>query len=225
MSRTHRNEILKRLMVSLWGMVTLILVFIIGLLFNEMIKSGQDPLTAFTNQNIRVAAKITEDRSATTRETKRILLYFASNNARTLVAEEHRIEFTDALAENFRTILQNLIAGPQTDLLPILPASTKIRGLYILENGEMVIDFSRELISQQARPRSASLESLMIYGIVNTLTQANLQQDTSQTIRTIRFLFEGAPPEENFSAHIDLSEPVARNIEWIAGPPKRASNE
>lgn len=221
MSATHRNEILKRFMLAIWGIVTLILVFCIALLINEMIKSGQDPLNAFTNQNAQVTAKITQNKPTTTRKTQQILLYFASNDARTLVAEKQQIEFTDTLVENCRATLQNLIAGPQTNLTPILPPSTKIRGLYLLENGEMVIDFSRELISQHARTKSATLESLMVYGIVNTLTQTNLQQETANNIQRVRFLFEGAPPQENFPAHIDLSEPIEPNNEWLAAPPER----
>lgn len=225
MSATHRNEILKRFMLSIWGIVTLILVFCIALLINEMIKSGQDPLNAFTNQNAQVTAKSTQNKPTTIRKTQQILLYFASNDARTLVAEKQQIEFTDTLIENCRATLQNLIAGPQTNLTPILPPSTKIRGLYLLENGEMVIDFSRELISQHARTKSATLESLMIYGIVNTLTQTNLQQETANNIQSIRFLFEGAPPQENFPAHIDLSEPIEPNNEWLPARPERFAHD
>jgi spore germination protein GerM len=205
-------------MLTAWGMVTLILAICIALLVNEMIKSGQDPLNAFKNQNAQVAAKVIESTQNTSRQTREVLLYFAEANTRSLVPEKQHIELTDSVVENCRAALQNLIAGPQTDLTPILPAATKIRAMYLLDNGELIVDFSRELISSHARTKSASLESLLVYGVVNTLTQSNLQQATAQRIEKVRFLFEGAPPQENFPAHIDLSGPVAPNREWIARP-------
>jgi len=109
-----------------------------------------------------------------------------------------------------------LIQGPRDILTPILPAATKIRALYLLDSGELVIDFSRELQSEHARFKSASLESLMIYGVVNTLMQSVLQSKTDPPIRQVRFLVEGSPPQEVFPSHIDLSEPVKADPRWSA---------
>ncbi len=111
-----------------------------------------------------------------------------------------------------------LIAGPRDILTPVLDASVKVRALYLREDGELVVDFSRELQSKHSRFKSASLESLMLYAIVNTVTQTALRAGDDPIVRTVRILIEGMPPTEAYPAHLTWAEPVAPDARWVSSP-------
>ena len=96
------------------------------------------------------------------------------------------------------------------------PASAKVRAVYLLPDGELVVDFSYELA--QDHQKSTSAEALLVYGVANTLTQAAVKGEREQAVRTVRFLVEGSTPHEWFECHLDLSEAVAPNPRWIQTP-------
>jgi hypothetical protein len=204
-----RRRALFRVLLSVWAFVTLVLLLCVVLLAVEMTRQGHDPLAAVqgTKPDAPVPAPTVESGAS-----KEVTLFFAGADGRDLVAQPARIEITDSTSENCRHALEALIHGPGAPLTPLLPASTKIRGLYLLESGTLVADFSMELEAELKRVRSASVESLLIYGIVNTLTQPALQAAHENavpvTVKSVRFLIEGAPPRETFPAHADLSLPV-----------------
>lgn len=204
-----RRRALFRVLMSVWALVTLVLLLCVVLLAVEMTRQGHDPLAAVqgTKTEAPVPAPAVEPGAS-----KEVALIFAGADGRDLVAQPARIEITDSTSENCRHALEALIRGPNAPLTPLLPASTKIRGLYLLENGTLVVDLSMEVEAELKRVRSASVESLLIYGIVNTLTQPGLQvaheNAAPVAVKSVRFLIEGAPPRETFPAHADLSQPV-----------------
>lgn len=217
MTNAVHRSILKRLALSIWGLATLVLFFCVVLLAKEMIDTGRDPLSYLRAPAAPDATPPeARYRPQLPPAAQEVALYFGSIDARHLAPEIHLIGVTDSTVENCRHALQELIQGPRDILTPILPATAKIRALYLLDNGELVIDFSRELQSEHMRLKSASLECLMIYGVVNTLMQSALQSKTDPPIRQVRFLVEGSPPQEGFPSHIDLSEPVKADPRWSA---------
>ncbi|MDQ1257124.1 MAG: hypothetical protein QG656_1726, partial [Candidatus Hydrogenedentes bacterium] len=155
------------------------------------------------------------DTVATTEE---VLLFFSDAQGNQLIAEPRRIEFTDSTAENCRNALNALIAGPQETgtVWPVVSPGVKVQALYLLEGGELVIDFSRELFEEHKNVQSASFEALLVYGIVQTLTQDAVKGPKDQAVSRVRFLMEGAPPP--FPAHLDVSSPIAPDRRWVAAP-------
>jgi hypothetical protein len=144
-----------------------------------------------------------------------VLLYFADEDGRLLVPETRRIEYRDSTVENCRQVLEAVIEGSREGLAPVVSEATRVRALYLLDGGELVVDLSREL--ELGQPKSASSEALMIYGIVNALTQPALRSPSEKDagVRRVRFLFEGSPPHESFPAHLDLGQPVGPDHRWI----------
>jgi hypothetical protein len=214
----RRRSAVRRVLLSVWAFVTLVLVFCVILLAVEMVRQGQDPLASVKKTAPgAIPPPISGMEAAATKD---ITLFFASADGRQLAPELGRIDFADSTVENCHKALEALIRGPREPLTPILPSSTKIRGMYLLDQGELVLDLSMELESELKRVRSASLEGLMVYGIVNTLTQPALQAGSgnaqSAVVNTVRFLIEGAPPREAFPAHVDVSLPAGPNPEWVA---------
>lgn len=220
MAEDRRQDAFHKLMLALWAMVTMVLLFTVILLVNEMIESGRDPLEALRIESPEPAnAEAPQQRSRDALGSREVDLYFAAADARGLVIETHLIEFGDSTVENCREALHKLIEGPRDILTPILPSNAKIRALYFLEDqGELVVDFSRELLSEHALFTSASIEALMAYGVVTTLTQPALRPPGGASVKQVRFLFEGLPPQGQFPVHIDLRTPVAPGQRWIALP-------
>ena len=220
MNGEGRKDILKSLLLSLWGMATLVLFFVVLLLVREMLKNDQDPLAALRSTRKQPAAQAPKAAAPVLdRGSREVTLFFGTHDGRYLAPERRPIAFTDSTVENCRAVLQELIAGPGQPLVRILPAAVTVRALYLLEDGELVVDLSRDLLSAHARFKSAALEALLVYGIVNTVTQAELQAKGDTAVRRVRFLIEDLAPPETFPAHVDLSRPVLPDARWNAGEP------
>lgn len=213
MSTGERSSAFKKATLAAWGMLTLTLAFCVILLIYEMTQQGRNPL-AISNPPLipppQPVVPVVE-----TQEMKEIPLYFGSHDSRLLVGELRSIPMSPYTVDNCRTILEELIAGPQDALTPIVPQSTQVHAVYLLENGELVADFSIDLLSRQRR--SASAEALMVYGIVNTLTQPEVAGPEEGPVHSVRFLVEGAPAEESLPrySHLALSHPIGPNPDWF----------
>lgn len=203
------RNIVRTAFLSIWGLVTLILVFTVSLLIGEMMWQGQTPLGLALGTDVEVVmdAKPT----APVQSVHEVEIYFASRTESKLLTETRRMDLGSSTVENCRTALSYLIDGPtQPALAPIVSNKTRVRGIYLLENRELVIDFSRDLEAGQIK--SASAELLMVQGIVDTMCQSSLKGEYDLGVRSVRFLFEGAPYQHSFPAHIDLSSPVYPSI-------------
>ena len=219
MSRQQkRREILRSLFLALWAMFTMVLFFMVVLLVREMLETGGDPLAALRPESAPSAPEAASaSRPAPAGLASReIRLYFATPDASALVPEPKTIEYSESTVENCRAALAALAAGPRDILTPVLDASAKVRALYLREDGELVVDFSRELQSKHTRFKSASLEALMLYAIVNTVSQDALHAGDGPVVRTVRILIEGMPPTEVFPGHLSWETPVAPDTRWVA---------
>lgn len=211
-----KTDIVRNFALSLWGLLTLVLVFIVLLLANEMMKNGQDPLESLRPAPESVAPRQQQARPATALGMKEVQLFFADAQASYLAPQTAAIEFTDSTVENCRNALKALILGPKQGGQRVLSPNVQVRALYILESDEAVVDFSREFLTEQALQKSASLESLMVQGVVATLTQGPLQTKGDPAVRRVRFLVEGASPPDTFPAHIDLNDAIEPDALWLA---------
>jgi hypothetical protein len=210
MSERSRKLFFRRAAMSLWAVLTVVLLFMVILLVGEMAKLGHDPFE-IPERAVRQA-----NQGTTVGDVHEFRLYFSSPDGRLLMDEIHRMPRSEFTVENCRALLSALIDGPRGNLLAVVPNETAIRGMYMVDGGELIVDLSREV--GQAIGNSASAEALMTYGIVNTLTQPGVRgRDSGQDeVRRVRFLFEGSPPSDGFPRHVDLTDPIVRNEEWLA---------
>jgi hypothetical protein len=210
MNGADRRDAMKRLFLTVWALATVTLVCCVAMLAYEMNRMGGIGTPAPPKPIVQPA-----EPAATEREAQDITLYFADGSGQRLQPEAARIDLGDSTIDNCRKALEALIAGSQGVLAPVLPASVKIRGLYVLEGGELVVDFSIDLETDLRKVRSASVESLMVYSVVDTLTQPALKGAKGEAVTRVRFLIEGAPPRETFPAHLDLSRAVEPDPQWV----------
>ena len=206
MSEATPKNIARAALLATWGMVTLVLVCVVGMLMYKMYQQDQAPVS-FSETSVTVSSTATSTPQTSTTLTE-VALYFASSTETSLVTQSQRLALGRNTVENCRTALDALIAGPTSSTLsPILAPKTKIRAMYLRDNNELVIDFSREL--EAGHVHSASADMLLVEGVAKTLTQSALHAENDRRVSSIRFLFEGSPYQGTFPAHYDLSVPVS----------------
>lgn len=213
MSGAHRQDILKKVFISVWAMITMVLLFTVILLAKEMLAQGKDPLATVRTESL-VAQEAGESAPKAPAEMQDVVLYYCSQDGQSLAPEIRSIEKGATTADNCRAALNLLIAGPRDILLPVLPPSLKVNAVYLLEDGELVVDLSREL-REQTRFSSTSSEALSIFSIVTSLSHQGLQVAGQTAVQRVRILMEGSQPQEPYPSHIDLSEPLRPDPAWI----------
>ena len=211
-----KKSILFRLGLSLWALATLVLCVVVAALAAEMIKTGRSPVTAVTAPLQPADSADATAPDAAPKTLKTVQLYFATEDESGLAPEPSSLEWGPRTVENCRRAVTALTAGPrQTGLAAVFPEGTRVRGVYLLDGGELVVDFSNEISLGAMRQRSAAREALLTQAIATTLVQEALRGTDDQGLRSVRILIEGAPPLEQFPAHLDWSHPVLPDPAWV----------
>ena len=182
-SRKPQQKPWRKRLILFSGLV--VLVFSVGLVVGYL-KPRQDAPTA----------PVTTDTSS--QPSREVVLYFASSDGQTLVAETRAINECQLDEDCLRDTILALISGPESDLAPILPAQVVLRGVTVVDS-LVNVDFSQELIA--AHPGGTQSELLTIYGLADTLT-VNFPH-----LRQMQVLVEGAQVP-TLKGHVDLRQPI-----------------
>lgn len=143
--------------------------------------------------------------NALPQQSREVILYFAAADGQTLVAETRAINECQRDKDCLRETVEALIAGPQTDLVPILPAQVVLRDISVADS-LISADFSQELID--AHPGGTQSELLTIYGLVDTLT-VNFPH-----LRKLQILVDGVPVA-TLKGHLDLRQPINPDFSMV----------
>ena len=134
-----------------------------------------------------------------------VLVYFADDELMHLVAEERSVEVS-LNKPHERYIVEALLKGPQAEhSVPTIPAETKLRSVYF-EGDMCYVDFTQEFVNKFEG--GTSMERLMVYSIVNSLTELT-------HIKKVKFLVEGDNILDSKNFHLDLSTAFERDAEMI----------
>mgnify|MGYP000315471142 CR=1 FL=1 len=136
-----------------------------------------------------------------------VTLYFGRMTATDffLVPEKRTVNKVEGLP---KAALEELIRGPRpgSGLEKLIPEGTKLRNFKV-RDGIAYADFSGEIRSRF--PGGSRREELLVYSIVNTLTQF-------PEIQKVQFLIEGEKAD-TIGGHMGINEPLARE-ESVIGP-------
>lgn len=100
-----------------------------------------------------------------------ISLYFKHTESNSLIAEAKCIDVKDLYTDPYTYLLNLLIIGPENEKLEsAIPEGTKINSC-TLKGNILYVDLSKEFIENA--PAGIEEESMIIYSIVNTLTELN----------------------------------------------------
>jgi spore germination protein GerM len=129
-----------------------------------------------------------------------VMVYYPSLEGDGLVGEPHEIFETRAPGDRAKQIIADLIAGPTSETaLPAIPPGTRLRQVYVLDDGTAWIDFSEDL--RRGMHGGSTEEIFTVYAIVNSVV-LNIPE-----IRRVGLLLEGEPAD-TLNGHLDLRRPL-----------------
>jgi spore germination protein GerM len=140
-----------------------------------------------------------------------VRLYFDAAERDGLLPEERAITFSADLAQQIRTVVEELAKGPETaGLLPTLPAGTRVQEVFVQAHGVACVSLSPEAAS--GLPGGSRAELLTVYSIVNTVVTNFPGVSRVQ-------LVVGEPPLSSLGGHVDLTRPLPPDMTLVALEP------
>jgi spore germination protein GerM len=133
-------------------------------------------------------------------------LYFTNQDGQSLKAEKRSLIRHDNATEHARSIVNALIEGPRSELLPTLPAKTKVLSLYVTEDRIAFVDFDRTI--REKHPGSTLSELLTVFSVANSVS-LNVPE-----VEATKILIEGREVE-TLAGHVDIRFPLLPNILMI----------
>jgi spore germination protein GerM len=133
-------------------------------------------------------------------------LYFADPHSNYLIREKRKISKKSTQNENILHVIEELIKGPQGNLIRTIPKSTIIKNARIDRNGIAWLDFSSHL--SRDHPGGSSAEIITVYSIANTVIL------NFKDVKKVRFLIDGAEIE-TLAGHIDCRRSIVANKDYI----------
>lgn len=144
-----------------------------------------------------------------------VRLYFETLESDGLFAEERTIVFSDDLARQIRTLVEELVHGSETGLQPTLPPETKVLEVFVTARGVAYVNLSGEAA---ALPGGSRSELHTVYSIVNSVV-ANFP-----AVRRVQILVEDRMVP-SLGGHVDLSRPLPADMTLTALPPAPSDEE
>ena len=139
-------------------------------------------------------------------DVQEFIVYFSDDQALSLVAETRSVEMTQSKPTE-QYIVEELLKGPQSKhLIKTIPADTKLRSAYT-EGDICYVDFSSDFVNKF--DGGSSIEQLMVYSIVNSLTEL-------PNVKKVKFLVDGDNILDQKSFHLDLSKPFERAADMLS---------
>lgn len=189
------SKVTKTFLLTLWALAVCALVVIAAILLREFLSGGDE----FT-----YGGRFQNTEPTETMET--ISLLFGSTDGQGLGTELRKVRKKDTTLHQIKQLIDELIRGPNAVLVRTIPEGTKLNSVYLLSDGTLVIDFSREI--QTLHTGGTTGEILTVYSIVNSVTM-NFSQ-----VETVQILIDG-DEVETLVGHLDLEQPLTRDNRWL----------
>ncbi len=154
----------KKLLYSiiLLAVILIILIIIFFSVRNKYNGEVQNQLTEYTP-----AQEFSDDEIRKTI----ISLYFKNTETNSLIAEARAIDVKELFKDPYTYLINMLITGPESEKLEsAIPEGTKVNSC-TLKGNTVYIDLSKEFIDNA--PAGITEESIIVYSIVNTLSELN----------------------------------------------------
>ena len=133
--------------------------------------------------------------------------FYVAEDGLSLAAVQREVSFGEPVSEQARHIVEMQIAPPPAPHVSAIPQGTKLRAVYVSEQGEAFVDVTGEV--SRNHTGGALDELFAVYTIVNAVT-VNLP-----AIKRVQILVDGKEVD-TLAGHVDLRQPFAKNTQWIA---------
>lgn len=138
-----------------------------------------------------------------------VRLYFEAPDRDGLLPEERDVAFSSDLAQQLRTVVEELAKGSTTGLVATLPAGTRVLEVFVQSRGVAFVDLSSEAAS--GLPGGSRAELLTVYSIVNTIVT------NFPAVSRVRIVV-GDQPVASLGGHVDVSRPLPPDMTLVALP-------
>jgi len=133
-------------------------------------------------------------------------LFFVSEDGMSLVGVQREVAFGESVLDQARQIVVSQLATAPPPLVSAIPPDTKLRALYMTEQGDAFVDLSADV---RTRHTGGALDELFtVYSIVNALT-TNLP-----AVKRVQILIDGKEVD-TLAGHVDLRHPLQKNQKWV----------
>jgi hypothetical protein len=126
-------------------------------------------------------------------------LYFGDPGGPGLRPEDRILVAGPRLDDRLRACVRELAAGSLTGSIPVLPAGTRLKGVFLDPWGLAYLDFDRAILG--GRVASDEEEWLAVASLVRTIC------DNFPEVREVRFMIDGLVVT-SLSGYIDLEQPL-----------------
>ena len=144
------------------------------------------------------------------------IMYYVAADGRGLVRREIEVPYGTDTLSRARIIVERQLEMAPRQLLSPFPRGTRLRTLYLADDGILFVDLSGEVTTEHS---GGSLDELLtVYALVNALT-TNVAEVTA-----VQILVDGREVD-TLAGHIDLRQPLAPNLTWVLDLPREDREE
>jgi spore germination protein GerM len=137
-----------------------------------------------------------------------VKLFFLAPDQPALLIEDREVAYSADLARQVRTVVEELVKGPQKGLVGALPAETKVIDTFVTAAGTAYVDLSKEAALKH--PGGSRGELLSVYSVVNSLT-ANFP-----AVKRVQILVDDRQVP-TLAGHVDLTRPLSSDMTYLVG--------
>ena len=137
-----------------------------------------------------------------------VRLYFEAPDRDGLLPEERELAFSPDLAQQLRTVVEELAKGSTTGLVPTLPPGTRVLEVFVQARGVACVDLSSEV---RALPGGSRAELIAVYSVVNTIVT------NFPAVSRVQIVVDDKPVT-SLGGHVDLSRPLPPDMTLVALP-------
>src|SRR5688500_5007554 len=156
------------------------------------------------------AAAAEAEAAAAAQQKITVKLFFLAPDQPALLIEDREVAYSGDIARQVRTVVEELVKGPQKGLAATLPAETRVIDSFVTSKGVAYVDLSKEAGTKH--PGGSRGELLTVYSIVNSLA-ANFP-----AVKRVQILVEDRQVA-TLAGHVDLTRPLRPDMTLLAGGP------
>ena len=149
-----------------------------------------------------------EDPAAPVEQKISVKLFFLAPDQPALLIEDREVAYSADLARQARTVVEELVKGPQKGLVGSLPPETKVIDTFVTSAGIAYVDLSKE--ASLKHPGGSRGELLSVYSVVNSLT-ANFP-----AVKRVQILVDDRQVP-TLAGHVDLTHPLSSDMTFLVG--------
>ncbi|MET0554853.1 MAG: GerMN domain-containing protein [Vicinamibacteria bacterium] len=136
-----------------------------------------------------------------------VKLFFQAADRPGLLIEERPVAFSTDLSRQIRAVVEELIAGSKSGLLPTLAPEARVLEVFVTARGVAYVSLSKE--AAQATGQGSEAELVTVYSVVNSLTV------NFPAIKRVQILLEDKPAPTLWG-HVDLTRPLPPDMTLMA---------